>query len=65
VKLAVAAVIGAAAAWLVKLTLPAMPPIVAAVPILGVYGLVYFAITAAFRIPEISRVFSGLRRGRG
>jgi putative peptidoglycan lipid II flippase len=63
-KLAVAAVIGAAAAWLVKLALPAMPPIVAAVPILGAYGLVYFGITAALGIPEISRVLSGLRRGR-
>jgi len=64
VKLAVAAVAGAGVGWLVKLALPAMPPILAAVPILGAYGLIYFAVTAAFRIPEISRVLSRLQRRR-
>ena len=48
----------------VKLSLPALHPIAAAVPILGAYGLVYFAITAAFRVPEISRVVARFRRGR-
>jgi putative peptidoglycan lipid II flippase len=63
-KLAVAAVAGAAVAWGVKLSLPPTHPIAAAVPILGAYGLVYFAITAAFRIPEISRVVSRFQRRR-
>jgi putative peptidoglycan lipid II flippase len=63
-KLAVAAITGAAVAWGVKLGLPAIHPIAAAVPILGAYGLVYFGITAAFQIPEISRVLSRLQRGR-
>ena len=63
-KLIVAAVAGAGLAWAVKLVLPPLPPIVAAIPILGVYGGVYFAVTAAFRIPEISRVVSRLTRRR-
>jgi len=63
-KLAVAALAGAATAWGVKLSLPALHPIVAAIPILGAYGLVYFGITAAFRVPEISRVLSRLQRRR-
>ena len=65
-KLAVAATIGAAGAWAVKLGLPALHPILAAVLILGVYGLVYFAMSAAFKVPEMSVVFSRLRlRQRG
>jgi len=63
-KLAIAALAGAAVAWGVKLNLPAIHPIAAAVPILGAYGLVYFGITAAFRIPEISRVVSRFQRRR-
>ena len=64
-KLAIAALTGAAVAWGVKLSLPAIHPIAAAVPILGAYGLVYFVITAAFRVPEISRVLSRFQRRRG
>jgi putative peptidoglycan lipid II flippase len=64
-KLAVAALTGAAVAWGVKLSLPAIHPIAAAIPILGAYGLVYFGITAAFRIPEISRVVARFQRSRG
>jgi putative peptidoglycan lipid II flippase len=63
-KLAIAAVTGAAVAWAVKLSLPPIHPIAAAVPILGAYGLAYFGITAAFRVPEISRVVSRLQRRR-
>lgn len=63
-KLGLAAVAGAGAAWLVKIALPALPPIVAVFPILGVYGLVYLGIAAAFRIPEISRLLSRLQRRR-
>ncbi len=54
VKLWTAAVAGAAAAWAVKLSIPMLPPIVAAIFIIGPYGLVFFAMTFALRIPEAS-----------
>ena len=63
-KLAVSALIGAACAWAVKLALPVVHPILAAIMILGVYGLVYFGMSAAFKIPEMSSVFSRLRLRR-
>jgi putative peptidoglycan lipid II flippase len=53
-KLWTAAIAGAAAAWAVKLSIPALPPFVAAVLIIGPYGLVFFAMTFALRIPEAS-----------
>jgi putative peptidoglycan lipid II flippase len=53
-KLWTAAIAGAAAAWAVKLSIPVLPPFVAAVLIIGPYGLVFFAMTFALRIPEAS-----------
>jgi putative peptidoglycan lipid II flippase len=53
-KLWTAAIAGAAAAWAVKLSIPVLPPIVAAVLIVGPYGLIFFAMTFALRIPEAS-----------
>jgi hypothetical protein len=53
-----AAAAGAATAWAVKLTLPVANPIIAAVVILGPYGLVFFAIALMLRIPEASRLVS-------
>jgi len=50
-KLWTAAIVGAAAAWAVKLSIPAVPPVVAAVLIIGPYGLIFFAMTFALRIP--------------
>jgi putative peptidoglycan lipid II flippase len=52
VKLWASALTGAAAAWLIKLALPALHPIVSGLLILGPYGLVYFAVTFALRVPE-------------
>jgi putative peptidoglycan lipid II flippase len=63
-KLLVGALTGAAVAWSVKLSLPAMHPVLKAVAVLGPYGLAYFGITAAFRIPEISSVISRFHRRR-
>ena len=60
-KLAVSAMAGAASAWVVKLALPPLHPILAAVVILGAYGFVYFGMSAALRIPEMATVFSRLR----
>ena len=39
-----------AAAWAIKLTIPMLPPVVAAVLIIGPYGLVFLAMTVALRI---------------
>jgi len=61
-KLAVAAAVGAAVAWGVKLALPQVHPIFAAAAILGVYGLVYLGMSAVLRVPEVSLVLSRLRR---
>ena len=51
-KLWTAAVAGAAAAWAVKLSIPALPPVVAAVLIIGPYGVIFIAMTVALRIPD-------------
>jgi putative peptidoglycan lipid II flippase len=63
-KLAVSAAIGAAGAWMVKLRLPALHPIPAAVVILGTYGLVYFGMSAVFKIPEMAALLSRFRLRR-
>jgi putative peptidoglycan lipid II flippase len=47
-----AAAAGAAVAWGIKIALPALHPVVAGVLILGAYGLVFFAVTLALRVPE-------------
>ena len=53
-KLWTSAIAGAAVAWAVKLSIPAMPPVFAAVLIIGPYGVVFFAMTFLLRIPEAS-----------
>ena len=64
-KLWTAAIAGAAAAWAVKLSIPTLPPVVAAVLIIGSYGLIFLLSTLVLRIPDaksmIDRVVS--RRG--
>ena len=50
VKLWSAAIAGAAAAWAVKLSIPAMPPIAAAILIVGPYGLIFIASTVVLRV---------------
>jgi len=61
-KLWTSAAAGAAAAWGMKLILPAMHPIIAAIAILGPYGVVFFGGTFALRIPEASGALARLRR---
>src|SRR5262249_28003029 len=51
-KLWTAAVAGAAAAWVVKIVLPAMHPVITAMFVLGTYGALFMGITLLFRIPE-------------
>jgi len=61
-KLWASAIAGAAVAWGVKLSFPAMHPIIAAIVILGPYGLVYFAAAFALKIPELTSAIGRLRR---
>ena len=61
IKLWIAALAGAAAAWAVKLMLPPVITRLTAIAVIAPYGLVFFAMTFAFRIPEAS---TALRRWR-
>jgi putative peptidoglycan lipid II flippase len=56
-RLWVAALIAAAAAWGVKLAAPWPGPIAAGAVVIGAYGLVYFGTTFALRVPEASAVW--------
>jgi len=52
VKLWLAAGIGTAAAWIIKLMMGPVHPILLALSSLSLYGLVYFGMAMAFRVPE-------------
>jgi putative peptidoglycan lipid II flippase len=56
VKLWTAAAIGAGAGFALKLLLPHLHPIPLAVIVLGAYGVLYFAVAAAFGLPEAQTV---------
>jgi len=64
VKLWGAAIAGAIVAWLLKLMLPPMHPAMAAVIILGPYGLVFLGTTFLLRVAEASTAVSRLLRHR-
>jgi putative peptidoglycan lipid II flippase len=64
IKLWLAAASGAATAWVIKVALPTANPLIAAILILVPYGLVFFAVTFALRIPEASSALGRLRRRR-
>jgi putative peptidoglycan lipid II flippase len=55
-KLWAAAIAGAAAAWAVKLSIPLLPPVIAAVLIIGPYGVVFLGMTFVLRIPEATKI---------
>lgn len=59
-----AAVLAVGAAWSVKLALGSAHPILLAAAALVPYGLVYFGVTAALRIPESSLVLRTVLRRR-
>ena len=61
-KLWLAAVCGAGCAWSVKAGLGERHPILLAVFVLGVYGGVYFALTAVLGIPQAARLAGKLSR---
>jgi putative peptidoglycan lipid II flippase len=62
VRLWGAALAGAAVAWGIKAWLPELHPVVAAVLILGPYGLVFGGMTLALGIPEASMLISSVHR---
>ena len=51
-KLWGSAIAAGAVAWAVKLTLPAVHPVIVAVAVLGAYGLSFLLATLTFRVPE-------------
>ena len=64
-RLWLAAGLAAAAGWGIHLALPTANPVVHAVLVLGGYGLVYFMVTYALRIPQAAAVAGRFaRRGR-
>jgi putative peptidoglycan lipid II flippase len=60
-RLLAAAVTAGAAAWTTRGALPAWPPVVLAVPVFGVFGLVYLATAAACRVSEARVMLGSLR----
>jgi len=64
-KLWAAALLAAAAAWGVHHALGQLSPIPAAVVILGIYGVIYFAATLLLQLPEAQSVFRRARNSVG
>jgi putative peptidoglycan lipid II flippase len=64
VKLWSAAMAGAAAAWAVKLSIPILPPVVAAILIIGPYGLVFLAMTLALQVEGAAQTLRIVLRRR-
>jgi putative peptidoglycan lipid II flippase len=61
-KLWSAAIGGAIVAWIIKLILPSMHPALAAILILGPYGIVFLSGCFLMQMPEASGALSRLRR---
>ena len=55
-KLWTAAVVAAISAFILRVFLPSMHPIPVAVIVLGVYGILYFIVSAGFRVSEARKV---------
>jgi len=64
VKLWIGAIVGAGVAWAIKLALPAVHPITAAVVVLGPYGVVFFGVASLMRLPEASAALGRIGRFR-
>jgi len=64
VKLWASAAIAALSAWGVKLAIAGARPIPAGLLTLGVYGILYFAVTYALRVEECARTLQRFRRRR-
>jgi putative peptidoglycan lipid II flippase len=55
---------GAAVAWAIKLGLPPLHPIIAAIVILGAYGALFIGATVALRVPEASAALARIVKFR-
>lgn len=64
-KLWLAAAIGAGVGWAIKLAIGAYHPAIIAALVLVPYGLIYFAATAALRVPELNAVLGRVLRLAG
>jgi putative peptidoglycan lipid II flippase len=66
-KLWLAAAVGAGVGWAIKLAIGAHHPAIIAALVLVPYGLIYFAVTAALRVPELNAILGRVLRfgGRG
>ena len=59
-RLWTSAAVAAAVAWMVKLTLPLSQPIAVGLVVVGVYGVVYFGVVLALRVPEAANALNRL-----
>jgi peptidoglycan biosynthesis protein MviN/MurJ (putative lipid II flippase) len=62
-RLWIAALVGAAVAWAIKMQIIGWHPIGMAIVVLGVYGLCYMAVTWALKVPEATSLAGRFRRG--
>jgi putative peptidoglycan lipid II flippase len=62
IKLWGAAIVGAAAGWSIKVELGTHNPLFVAAVVLPCFGVSYFAVTAALRVPELYEILGSLRR---
>jgi putative peptidoglycan lipid II flippase len=65
IKLWLAAAAGAGAGWAIKLYIGAYHPAIVAGLVLLPYGLIYFAVTAMLRVPELDAVLGRLLKPVG
>jgi putative peptidoglycan lipid II flippase len=63
-KLWASAAIAAGAAWAVRLAIGRRHPLAEAIPVLGVYGAVYFAAAFLLRVEECAGAFRRILRRR-
>jgi putative peptidoglycan lipid II flippase len=61
-KLWLAAAVGAGVGWAIKLSVGAHHPVIIAMLVLIPYGLIYFAFTAALKVPELNSVLGRVFR---
>jgi putative peptidoglycan lipid II flippase len=61
-KLWLAAAVGAGVGWAIKLAIGGHHPAIIAALVLVPYGLAYFAVTAALRVPELNTVLGRMMR---
>jgi putative peptidoglycan lipid II flippase len=64
-KLWLAAAVGAGVGWAIKLNVGSHHPIIIAALVLVPYGLIYFAISAALKVPELNSVLGRVLKVAG